>query len=98
VHVPEVTPAVAAIITLEAQVVVPYGFVATLEAIPVDAEGKQVPNVDITWESMNPTIVTVTGQGSVTAKGYGTTTVLAKAGGREAAIEVTVAPRPIPFP
>jgi uncharacterized protein YjdB len=98
VRVPEVTPAVAAIITPEEHVVVPYGFVAALEAIPVDAQGEQVPNVGITWESLDPTIVTVTVQGNVTPQRYGTTTVLAKAGGREAAIMVTVAPKPLPFP
>jgi hypothetical protein len=98
VRVPEVTPAVAAIIIPEENVVIPYGFGAFLDAFPVDADGNLIPNVGITWESLNPLIVTVSAQGGVTTKSHGTTTILAKAGGREAAITVTVAPRPVPFP
>jgi hypothetical protein len=98
VRVPEVTPAVAALVVPEDHVVIPLGIGKFLDAIPVDEGGQAIPTVGVTWESLDTEIVTVSTQGGVTTHRTGTTTIVARAGGLEAAITVTVAPRPIPFP
>lgn len=89
---------VAAILVPEEHVVVLMGHPKLLQAIPVDAEGQAIPNVAVTWESLNAGIVAVSAAGEATTRSSGTTTIIARAGGLEAAITVTVAPRPIPFP
>jgi hypothetical protein len=98
VRVPEVTPAVAALVVPEDHVVIPLGIGKFLDALPVDAAGEVIPTIGVTWESLNTEIVTISAQGGVTTHRTGTTTVVARAGGLETPITVTVAPRPIPFP
>jgi len=47
-------------------------------------------NTSVTWSSADPSVVTVSGSGDVTAAGNGTTTVNASAGSASATVTVTV--------
>ena len=47
-----------------------------------------IPGEEITWVSDNPSVVTVSGTGLITAVGGGRTTVRATYGGQEAVVSV----------
>lgn len=65
---------------------------ASLTAIvsPADATEKEV-----SWTTSNSSVVTVSDSGEVTAKGIGTATVIAAAGGKTAVCVITVTAKPV---
>jgi hypothetical protein len=69
------------------------GASATLRALAKDGSGVGLRR-DFTWQSSDPTVVTVGGNGKVTAKGPGVATVTAMAEGKSATADVTVAELP----
>lgn len=60
-----------------------------LEVTPQDANGHRM-SADVRWTSSDPSIVTVDGDGLVTAKGHGTATVTATSGTYSATVTVNV--------
>jgi uncharacterized protein YjdB len=65
-------------------------------ATALDSNGQLVQDALIDWSSSDLTIVTVSGDGLLTAQGEGRATVLASSGGVEAQVDVTVgAPQPL---
>jgi hypothetical protein len=69
------------------------GASATFRALAKDGSGVGLRR-DFTWQSSDPTVVTVGGNGKVTAKGPGVATVTAMAEGKSATADVTVAELP----
>jgi alpha-tubulin suppressor-like RCC1 family protein len=64
----------------------------TLSAVPVDSLGSPVPNIMLTWSSLQPGIATVSDQGLVTGISPGDATIRVKGGGRQKDILVRVPP------
>ena len=64
-----------------------------LRALAKDANGIGLRR-DFTWQSSDPTVVTVGGNGRVTAKAPGSATVTAQAEGKSATVDVVVAELP----
>ena len=67
------------------------GASATLRALPTDAQGAVLPR-DVMWQSSDPTVVTVGGNGRVTAKGGGSATITAQVDQRTATADIVVDP------
>jgi len=66
------------------------GASARLAVTPLDKKGKPVAGVPVAWKSANERVVKVGADGTVTAVKKGKAKVTASAGGRSAAVEVTV--------
>lgn len=66
------------------------GDTQTLAVQAKDANNNDVSGVQFTWTSSNPDVATVDGAGVVTARGNGTATIRAAAGGSTAEATVTV--------
>lgn len=98
VRVPEVTPAVVALVAPQTEVVVPVGTARFLDVVPVDADGVVVPNVPLAWASQHDLVASITPGGAVMTHRAGATTITARAGGLEAVITVYVVPVPSATP
>jgi hypothetical protein len=61
-----------------------------LSGTALDDSGNPIPDAVINWSSSDLTIVTVSGNGLLTAQGNGIATVLASSGAVEAQVNVTV--------
>jgi uncharacterized protein YjdB len=72
-----------------AHLVGPTGTTIALTAVVRNAEGKPVPR-PITWTSSKPSVATISGEGTVTSVGPGTTTIIGRIGGVQGASEVLV--------
>ncbi|HJQ10592.1 MAG TPA: Ig-like domain-containing protein [Gemmatimonadaceae bacterium] len=73
------------------------GQTATATATAKDSSGNVMPAQNITWESSNVTVATVTTTGSVKAVGRGTAMIKASSGGKSAASALNVTdPAPVP--
>lgn len=59
-----------------------------------DATGSVLPDVDIAWSSVNPAVVEAGADGTMTAGAPGLSIVTARAGGREASVQVRVSTPP----
>jgi Big-like domain-containing protein len=68
---------------------------ATLVATPRDAKGGVVTGAEISWQSANPAIATVSSAGVVTAAAAGATTITATSGHASAGAAVTVTEPPV---
>ena len=67
--------------------------VGVTQTLTVDAEdgcGLPVGAADLVWQSFNPAVATVDGQGTVTAEGVGSTTIQAVQGTEVAGLQVVV--------
>lgn len=65
--------------------------VLALSAMPHSADDEHLGR-QITWESSNPTIATVSATGVVTGRSAGTVTITASSGGTHAGVTITVLP------
>lgn len=65
---------------------------AVLKAIVLGGRGGSLTGVPITWESSDPTVASVAGDGRVTAQRFGLARIAATAGGRRATLAVEVRP------
>ena len=95
----EVVPArVAALAVAPRRVTLRVGTSARLRATARDAGGGVVAR-DVTWQSSDPTVATVGGDGRVTAKAGGSATITVMSEGKSATAEIAVpAPPPEPVP
>jgi len=91
--VPPVPP-VASITLTSADVAILKGGSHALAAIALDSTGNAVAAA-VTWTSNDPTIATVSRSGVVSAVGYGTTTIEAKADTKSKSAEVVVTEPPV---
>ncbi len=72
------------------------GDTATLEAIVLDAIGARLPDVEVTWQSSNLSIVAINpSTGQVRARQTGTALIFARSGGESAIAEITVRLPPV---
>jgi hypothetical protein len=66
------------------------GRTAQLSALALNAEGDAVPGVNITWSSVNASVVSVDDDGLATAQAAGSTTVTAHVEGGEVSGSITL--------
>jgi hypothetical protein len=59
-----------------------------------DQNGTSLPNAAVTWSSSDPNVATVSSTGLVTARGFGSAEVTARAGSASAAAQVSVVQTP----
>jgi serine/threonine protein kinase len=88
-----VPPRVEGVIVAPKTLALKIGSSAVLRAQARDAGGGQLRR-DFTWQSSDPTVVTVGGNGRVTAKGPGSATITVQTEGKTATADVTVAELP----
>lgn len=98
VTVVEVAPAVVALVTPTTEQLLTLGTAKFLDVVPVDAQGRQVPNVGITWRSTNEVVASVTATGAVMTHRPGVATIVATAAGLEVGIRVVALPAPSASP
>ena len=95
----EVVPArVAALAVAPRRITLRVGTSARLRATARDAGGGVIAR-DVTWQSSDPTVATVGGDGRVTAKAGGSATITAMSEGKSATAEIAVPalpPEPVP--
>lgn len=91
--VAEVTPAVENVIMTRPTVQLLAGQSDALEATPVDAEGTILADVDVTWSSSNPGVVSVNANGGIRAHAAGQVQIHAYAGTKRGTTTVTVLPQ-----
>jgi hypothetical protein len=84
-----VTARVEQLVVAPVRLTLAVGSTALLRSTAKDAAGA-VLRRDATWQSSDPTVVTVGGNGRVTGKGPGTATVTAMVEGKTATADVTV--------
>jgi serine/threonine protein kinase len=77
------------LVVVPKRLTLPVGSSATLRATARDAAGAALPR-DATWQSSDPTVITVGGNGRATAKAPGTATVTAMVEGKTATADITV--------
>jgi hypothetical protein len=65
-----------------------------LQAFPLDQKGGFVSNREVTWQTSDAAVATVTSDGTVTGTGVGTTQVSATTGGIAGTADLTVSPAP----
>ncbi len=63
---------------------------ATLSAVVTDASGTVLPDAAVAWASGDPSVVSVDAQGTVTARGFGSSSVTASVGSVSRSVSVTV--------
>ena len=85
----EVTPSSASI---------PVGDTTVLSATPRDARGNPVNGRVVTWSTSDTTIATVSPSGTVTARGVGSATIVAKSDGKSGSAALTVTAPTVPPP
>ena len=68
---------------------------ATFVATPRTADGTAIPDVAVSWSSTDTTVATVSAQGRVTARGVGSASIRAAAGGRTGEVAITVVPEAV---
>ncbi len=92
-------PAVVAIDVQPLSAVLSVGETLQLDATPRTADGTLARDVEIRWESSNPTVASVAANGSLTGHAAGTARIAARVGGNSATIVATVtAPPPAARP
>lgn len=91
---PATVQPVASISIAPAEPVLMLGDTLRMAAIPRDGAGNLNGGHAVTWSSSAPEIVSVSSAGLLTAKGWGTATIAAVAGGQSVTVPVTVRPRP----
>ena len=89
VQVAVVAAQVEALTLAPKQLRLDIGASATLRAVPRDGHGT-VLRRDVVWESSDPTVATVGGNGRVSAKAGGSATITARAEQKSATVDVTV--------
>lgn len=67
-------------VTSPVDTILALGKATQLSATARDAQGNPVGGTSFTWQSSNPTVVSVTGSGAASAQGVGNATVTASAG------------------
>lgn len=77
------------------QVVTLVGRLQTLSALVISTSGAEITGRPVTWLSMDPTIVEIDAQGTITPRQRGTTTVKAMAGGQEGTARIEVREYPV---
>lgn len=79
----EITPSKATLTAI--------GMTVQLSATVKDEKNQFVPDATVNWSSSNPSVVSVSPQGLVTARGNGTATIRATSGARSLTAVITVA-------
>lgn len=92
-----IEPAPPVVATLE--LVAPARLMFTGETLffvarALDADGNPIDGVDVEWSSVNPAVVEAGADGTVRAHAPGLSTVSARAGGKEASVQVRVTAAP----
>lgn len=88
-------PVVATVTLSPIGVFLTVGGSQQIVATAQDAAGDPIPGQAVTWISMNTTVATVSGSGTIAAVAAGTTSVVATIAGRSAAATVTIANVPV---
>ena len=91
-----IDPTVAAV-GIQANIPSPFYVGQTVQATAVikDSQGRDLTMYAATWQSSNPSVVTVSDKGLITAVGVGTATLSVSAGGKAATLNVTVTIVPV---
>jgi len=92
---PEAAPEVAAIVVSPASSTMALNARLPLQAEVHDGSGATVPDATITWTVQDPSIVSVSATGLVTALGVGTSQVAANALGKSGLAKITVTRVPV---
>ncbi|HEV2146740.1 MAG TPA: Ig-like domain-containing protein, partial [Longimicrobiaceae bacterium] len=66
------------------------GVTVQARALPLDANGKHIPDLAITWSSSNASVARISESGLITGVSEGTATITATAGGKSGTESVTV--------
>ena len=85
--------AISALTLAPATLALNVGGTGTLNAVPTGPNGLAVAGVTVAFTSSNEAVATVSRTGVVSARGVGTATITANAGGRTSSAVVTVADR-----
>ena len=92
---PDATPQVADIVVNPASSTLSLNAQLPLQALVRNEAGELVPDASVTWTVENPTVVSVSPAGVVTALALGTTQVAANARGKSGLATITVQRTPV---